>query len=72
MQQEIREVLVPTYISLDSELTSPCQIPTFPTDKEITYGDVVTHSVEMMGSVEECNARFTAIRQLQDTINNDD
>ena len=68
MRTEIREVRVRQFVPLDEGLTKPCTIPVFSEDTEITYGDVVTYSVQLMGIVEECNKRLAAIRVLEDGI----
>jgi len=55
------------YVPLPEDLTAPCFVPVFENDV-ITYGMLVEHHLELMGTIEDCNAKLAAIRQLEDTV----
>lgn len=69
MRVEIVEVPVEAIVKLPEELTSACEMPLLPpiSDNGITYGDVVSYSVGLQGTVEECNRKLESIRALQET-----
>ena len=66
VQTELVEVTKRVIVPVPSELTEPCKVRVPSLDKELTYGDVVTYSVEVLGTLEECNLKLEKIRGLQE------
>lgn len=66
---EIVEVPTPYMVEIPEELTEDCEMPRnldHDADNVITYGDVVTYSVGLQGTVRECNSKLKQIRELQE------
>ena len=65
---EIVEVPTPYMVKIPTELTGRCEMPSsldMDADNVITYGDVVSYSVGLQGTVRECNSKLDKIRELQ-------
>ena len=72
MRTEIVTVPKPYMVKIPTELTERCRVSDSldaDSDNVITYGDVVSYSVELLGTVEECNEKLDAIRELQSRSN---
>ena len=63
VRTEIVEVPIRVLVPVPLEMTERCNIPALPSNKAVTYGDIITHLVEVYGTVEECNAKLQAIRE---------
>ena len=69
MQTEIVTETVRVVVPVPKELTEPCLVRVLPLDNKLTYGDVVTYSVEVLGTLEICNEQLEKIRGLQKDAN---
>ena len=71
VQTEIVKETVRVVVPVPKELTEPCLVRVLPLDNKLTYGDVVTYSVEVLGTLEECNQKLESIRKLAAELGKD-
>jgi len=64
VRTEILEVPTMVVVPVPEILTRPCGGPILSKDNELTYGDVVAYSLDIMGALELCNEKLLSIREL--------